>query len=89
VQGLAGLLLFPLLAWLISEKRRACDWRVPVAGLAMQIVLALLLLKLPLFQELFIRLNQLLLSLQEATEAGTRFVFGYLGGAEAPFLEIG
>jgi CNT family concentrative nucleoside transporter len=89
LQGLAGLLIFPLLAWLISENRRAFDWRVPVAGLALQLILALLLLKLPLFQELFIHLNQLLLSLQEATEAGTRFVFGYLGGAESPFLESG
>jgi CNT family concentrative nucleoside transporter len=89
LQGLTGLLVFPLLAWLISEKRRAFDWRLPVAGLALQLSLALLLLKLPLFQELFIHLNQLLLSLQEATEAGTRFVFGYLGGAESPFLESG
>ncbi len=88
-QGLCGLILFPLLAWLISENRRAFDWRVPAAGLALQLILALLLLKLPLFQELFIGLNRLLLSVQKATEAGTRFVFGYLGGAELPFLDSG
>jgi CNT family concentrative nucleoside transporter len=89
LQGLAGLLIFPLLAWLISENRRTFEWRVLVAGLALQLIIALLLLKLPLFQELFIGFNQLLMSLQEATEAGTRFVFGYLGGAESPFLENG
>ncbi|MEJ2453343.1 MAG: nucleoside transporter C-terminal domain-containing protein [Candidatus Thiodiazotropha sp.] len=89
LQGLSGLILFPLLAWLISENRRAFDWRVPVAGLALQLILALLLLKLPLFQQLFIGLNRALLSVQQATEAGTRFVFGYLGGAETPFLESG
>ena len=89
LQGLLGLLLFPLLAWLISENRRAFDWRVPATGLALQLVLALLLLKLPPFQALFIGLNEILLSLMTATEAGTRFVFGYLGGAELPFAETG
>jgi CNT family concentrative nucleoside transporter len=89
LQGLSGLLLFPLLAWLISENRRAFDWRVPATGLALQLMLALLLLKLPLFQTLFISLNEILLSLQQATEAGTRFVFGYLGGDELPFAESG
>ncbi|MCU7810298.1 MAG: nucleoside:proton symporter, partial [Candidatus Thiodiazotropha sp. (ex Notomyrtea botanica)] len=87
LQGLTGLFLIPLLAWLISENRRAFNWRVPVTGLALQLIIALLLLKLPLFQTLFIQLNQILLGIQEATEAGTRFVFGYLGGAEAPFME--
>ncbi|MBT3028287.1 MAG: nucleoside:proton symporter [gamma proteobacterium symbiont of Ctena orbiculata] len=86
-QGVLGLVLIPLLAWLISENRQAFNWRVPVAGLALQLVIALLLLKLSLFQALFIQLNQILLLVQQATEAGTSFVFGYLGGAESPFLE--
>ena len=87
MQGLIGLALIPLLAWLLSENRQAFNWRVPAAGLALQLILALLLLKLPLFQTLFIQLNQILLGLQQATEAGTSFVFGYLGGAESPFVE--
>ncbi|MEW8192858.1 MAG: nucleoside transporter C-terminal domain-containing protein [Candidatus Thiodiazotropha sp.] len=87
LQGLTGLFLIPLLAWLISENRQAFDWRVPVAGLLLQLVLAMLLLKLSLFQALFIQLNQILLAVQQATEAGTSFVFGYLGGAESPFPE--
>ncbi|MES9945836.1 MAG: nucleoside transporter C-terminal domain-containing protein [Candidatus Thiodiazotropha sp.] len=87
LQGLTGLLLFPLLAWLISENRQACNWRVPVTGLALQLIIAILLLKISLFQTLFIQLNQALLALQQATQAGTSFVFGYLGGAESPFLE--
>lgn len=86
LQGLAGLVLIPLIAWLLSEDRQAFNWRVPVAGLALQLILALLLLKLSLFQALFIQLNRILLAVQQATEAGTSFVFGYLGGAESPFL---
>jgi CNT family concentrative nucleoside transporter len=87
LQGLLGLFIIPLLAWLISEDRRAFNWRVPVAGLMLQLIIALLLLKLSPFQALFIQLNQILLAVQQATEAGTSFVFGYLGGAESPYLE--
>jgi CNT family concentrative nucleoside transporter len=87
LQGLIGLFLIPLLAWLISENRQAFNWRVPVTGLVLQLIIALLLLKISLFQTLFIQLNRILLVVQQATEAGTSFVFGYLGGAESPYLE--
>ena len=56
-------------------------------GLALQIALALLLLKLPLFREAFLQLNRLVLALEAATAAGTGLVFGYLGGAPLPFTE--
>ena len=51
-------------------------------------VLALLFLKVPLFQALFSAMNQGVLALQAATTAGTTFVFGYLGGGELPFEEL-
>ncbi len=87
IQSLFGLFALSALAWLLSEQRSAVSWRVVVVGLAMQIVLALLLLKLPLFKEVFLVLNRALLSLQTATEAGASFVFGYLGGGDLPFDE--
>jgi CNT family concentrative nucleoside transporter len=80
--GIAGLLL---LAWLISEKRGAVPWRAVIAGLALQLVLALLLLKLPYAKEAFLKLNDLLQYLEKATAAGTTLVFGYLGGGPTPF----
>ena len=52
-----------------------------------QIVLAALLLKVPVFKALFLELNDALLALEKATQAGTRFVFGFLGGGEQPFEE--
>jgi len=82
VLGLLGLLA---LAWLASEKRRAVPWRAVGAGLALQLLLALVLLKLPFVRGAFLRLNDAMLALEQATEAGTSFVFGYLGGGKAPF----
>ena len=80
--GIAGLLA---LAWLFSEARRAIPWRAIVAGLLLQIALAAILLKLPGVNNAFLNLNDLLTSIEKATQAGTALVFGYLGGGPAPF----
>jgi CNT family concentrative nucleoside transporter len=72
-------------AWLLSENRRAVRPRLIVAGLALQFILALALLKLPPVKAVFLSLNGLVLAVQQATQAGTELVFGYLGGAAAPF----
>ncbi|HEY8519012.1 MAG TPA: nucleoside transporter C-terminal domain-containing protein [Gammaproteobacteria bacterium] len=87
LQSALGLLVFTAFAWAISENRRAVAWRVPVAGLAVQLVLAWVLLRLPPSRELFEALNRGVLALQAASEAGTSFVFGYLGGGPLPFEE--
>jgi concentrative nucleoside transporter, CNT family len=75
------------LAWLLSENRRAVSWRVPAVGLGLQFFVALLLLKVPQTRALFAVLNDGVVALQAASEAGTSFVFGYLGGAPLPFEE--
>ena len=82
VAGIAGILF---IAWLLSENRKAVAWRPILAGLALQLALALLLLKLPFAKDAFLRLNNALLALESATQAGTAFVFGYLGGGPPPF----
>ena len=62
-------------------------WRTVAAGLALQLILAVLLLKLPPVKDAFLALNAVLGGLEQATQAGTAFVFGYLGGGKAPFAE--
>jgi CNT family concentrative nucleoside transporter len=82
--GIAGILA---LAWIVSERRRAVPWRAVVAGLLLQFALALILLQLPLARTALLGLNDGMLALEKATQAGTSFVFGYLGGGEPPFIE--
>ncbi|MGM0453053.1 MAG: NupC/NupG family nucleoside CNT transporter [Thermodesulfobacteriota bacterium] len=84
-RSLIGFLLFAGLAWVISENRRRFPWRIAAVGLAAQVALAAALLKFPLFTRLFVYLNRAVLALQESTEAGTSFVFGYLAGGKTPF----
>ena len=83
----AGLLVLTFLAWLFSENRRQVDIKATAIGLAVQLGLALILLKLPFSRDFFALLNQAVLALQEASVAGTSFVFGYLGGGDLPFIE--
>jgi CNT family concentrative nucleoside transporter len=80
--GIAGLLA---LAWLFSERRFAVPWRAVAVGLLLQLVLAVVFLKVGAVKEAFLKLNDALLVLERATQAGTGLVFGYLGGGEAPF----
>jgi CNT family concentrative nucleoside transporter len=80
--GVAGLLA---LAFALSEDRRAIPARVVVSGLALQVALALLLLKVPPARAVVASLASAVGALDQATEAGTSFVFGYLGGAAPPF----
>lgn len=89
LQSAAGFLLLLAIAWAFSENRRVVPWRIIVAGTALQFALALLLLKAPPIQQLFLSLNDALLALEKATQAGTTFVFGYLGGAPSPFAASG
>ena len=87
VQPLLGLVVLVGFAWLIGENRRAFPWRTVAIGLAIQLGLALLLLRLPASLAALAYLNDVVLALQTATEAGTTLVFGFLGGGPTPFEE--
>ena len=89
LQGVLGLVIFLALAWLFSEQRSRVPWRTLLAGIVLQFAIAAALLGIPVFRQFFMGLNELLLSLEEATRAGTAFVFGYLAGADLPFEESG
>jgi CNT family concentrative nucleoside transporter len=86
-QSAFGFLVLHALAWAVSENRRGVIWRPVVAGMSLTLVLAALLLKVPVFAEAFLVLNRAVEALERATQAGTSFVFGYLGGAPLPFEE--
>lgn len=85
VQGVCGLVVFVAVAWMLSENRTKVSLKLVVSGIAAQLIVGLMLLKLPIFQQLFLGLNAVVLALAESTEAGTSMVFGYLGGGPLPF----
>ena len=87
MRGLLGIAAILVFAWAVSEDRFRVPWRVVAAGVVLQFGLALLFLKFPPASAAFLLLNRAVEAVQSATEAGTGFVFGYLGGGELPFAE--
>ena len=77
--------MLAVLAWLIGENRRNARWQDAATGILVQIIFAVILIKLPFSQGFFLMLQKIVLILEQATEAGTSFVFGYLGGGPLPF----
>lgn len=89
IQSALGLFALMGLAWLVSERRRDVAWPAVGKGLVLQFALALLLTKVPIVQSGLATLNRAVSTLSEATRAGTSFVFGYIGGGEAPWVPSG
>ena len=85
LQSALGICVIIALAWAMSEDRRVFNWRMVAGTLLLQMVIALALLKLPVVRDALFRLNGVVAALSQATTAGTSFIFGYLGGAAAPF----
>jgi concentrative nucleoside transporter, CNT family len=85
MQAWLGLLVLVMIAWLLSENRKALSWRLLVAGLSLQFLLALMIVNLDWVAGLILRMNSVVTAVDQATQAGTSFVFGYLGGGAAPF----
>ena len=85
LQSTFGLAVIICLGWSLSERRAAFSLRQVLAGVALQIVVALVMLKLPIARQGLLALNAAVDALNQATLAGTGFVFGYLGGGPAPF----
>ena len=89
VQSLLGLVVIPLLAWALSEDRRAAacigSVRLVIAGIALQIAIAALMLNVAPVRAAFDWPGRAVEALQSATAAGMRLVFGYLAGGPAPF----
>ena len=80
MRGLLGWAALLLLAWLLSEDRSRIPWRVVAGGLVLEAALALLLIDVAPARAAVMLLDGAANALQRATDDGTAFLFGYLGG---------
>jgi CNT family concentrative nucleoside transporter len=85
MQALVGLVVFLVLAWAVSEGRRNVVLKPVLTGLFLQFLLALLLFKIDWIAKALGSLNSIVAALEAATVQGSSFLFGYLGGGQAPF----
>ena len=87
VRGLLGSLGLLVIAFLLSENRRATDLKGMLAGMVLLVGLAVAILKLPGAAAAFDAVNRAVDALAKATQAGTTVVFGYVGGGPLPYAE--
>ncbi|ASJ92133.1 NupC/NupG family nucleoside CNT transporter [Porphyrobacter sp. CACIAM 03H1] len=86
LRGIIGLAALMGLAWAFSENRaRLPGWRWMAGALALQGVLAVLIVRVPAIWAAVGLANDAVAAVEQATLKGSSYMFGYLGGAELPF----
>lgn len=76
--GLMGIALIIGLAFLLSNNRKAINYRLVVSGLGLQLVLALFILKTSIGQNIFAWVGHSIEKLLQMADKGGEFVFGGL-----------
>ena len=76
LRGTLGIVFLLAVAWLLSNNRRAINWRLVGAGLALQVVFALGVLKVPIVNKAFDAVASFFVVVLDFTKAGSAFLFG-------------
>lgn len=79
-RSLVAIALIVLAAWLLSEQKSRFPFLLTIGALAAQVGLVLALFAVPNAQALLNAISGAVDGLASATDKGTEFVFGYLGG---------
>ena len=82
-RSLVAIALILLVCWLFSEDKRRFPWKLAIGALAVQTALVIALFALPNSREALSGVTAAVNGLASATDHGTEFVFGYLGGRPA------
>ncbi len=86
-QGLIGIAAILLLAWALSEDRKARPgWRWMSGALLLQFAIALVVTQVPFVWTVVGYANKAVSAIEAATLVGSSYMFGYTGGAPIPFL---
>jgi concentrative nucleoside transporter, CNT family len=84
-----GFVVLTALAWLCSENRKAIPWRTVAWGLGLQLLIGVLVFRLPGSRHLFLGLNDAVLALLDSSKSGTRFLLGPLAAEPGEAGSIG
>lgn len=87
-RGLLGMLALILIAFLLSRNRGAINWKLVIKGIALQIVLALLILKVPFVEYGFDFISKGFVRVVDMAHEGAMFVFGsVVNGEMSPLVK--
>ena len=76
--AIAGIVIFPFIAFLLSENRKKISWLTVFMGIFLQFLIALFMLKTAWGQKAFKVLNDIFMALLGYSDRGAQFLFGNL-----------
>ena len=88
LRGILGMAFLLVIAWLFSSNRKAVNWPLVGKGLALQLIIAFLVLQVPFVETGFDYISKGFVWVIAKTDIGTDFLFGQLGigKVQAPLL---
>ena len=75
LKGIIGIAFFLFIAWLFSTNRKAINWKLVGKGIALQMIIALMVLKIPLVENIFDGISAGFVKLISYTDYGFNFLF--------------
>ncbi len=82
-RGIIGILTVLAFAYIFSVNRRAISWRIVSIGLAVQLVIAVAVLKVPFIQSMIEFIGKMFIKVLAFTKVGSEFIFGGLLDTES------
>jgi len=82
IRGLIGMSVLILIAFLFSNNRKAINWKTASFGLVLQIILAIVVLKISWVKMIFDSAGKVFVKILDFTMEGTKFLFGDLVSVE-------
>ncbi|TXD50933.1 MULTISPECIES: NupC/NupG family nucleoside CNT transporter [unclassified Polaribacter] len=79
-RGVLGMFALLLIAFLFSSNRKAIDWKKVGIGLALQLLIAIGVLKVKFIQKIFEFIGKIFIEILEYTKAGSEFLFAGMVG---------
>jgi len=77
-RGTLGIAALLGICYLLSTNRKAIDWKLVLVGMALQLALGILILKVPLINAFFEGFARFFTTILSFTNAGAEFIFGSL-----------
>lgn len=78
LRGIMGIVFLLLIAFVLSTDRKNINWRLVSIGVGLQLVLALLVLKVPFVKSIFDVVSKGFVTVLNFTKEGSSFLFGNL-----------
>ena len=81
VVSLVGFVIFAGVAWLLSSSRRRIAWKTIAWGVALQLLIGLIIFRLPVSHRILLWVNDAVLVLLNASKSGSSFLLGPLAAS--------